>query len=257
MTAASTSAVASFDPHASSYDAVAESAIGREFRRRVHAVLEPLIGAETTLLDLGCGTGIDLAWASERVATAHGVDPSAEMVALAAQQCASAANVTVEVSPGETVQLDEPVDMLVSNFGAINCMGPLDALGAQISNLVRPDGRAVLVTMPHRCPWELLLAAARRDRALWNRRGGEGADPSHPGLTIRYANANDLSDALPAFELEHCESLGLALPTFEQRHWFEDRGRLLRIGAAADRGLAALGGRLGWGDHLITVWRRR
>ena len=69
-----------FDPVAGTYDDVATSELGRVLRDRVHAALAPHVGSGVRMLDLGCGTGIDAAWAADRGAIVTAVDASDGMV---------------------------------------------------------------------------------------------------------------------------------------------------------------------------------
>lgn len=245
-----------FDSHARNYDAVALSRLGREHRNRVHRVVEPLIDGRTQVLDLGCGTGLDSAWLAPRVESVHAVDPSTEMVAIATARLGDA-NVTLQVGTSGAVSGHERFDVVLANFGAVNCVESFEEFGADLVRLLQPEGHAVLVTMPAVSPVERLVALSRRNRSLWNRRtNGPATAAGYQGLELTYADGSQLAKSMPQLELVHAEALGLVLPGFEYRHALEHRTRLTRVLAAIDRRVGRVGAWLGWGDHIITVFRK-
>ena len=246
-----------FDEHAATYDAVAQSTLGRVLRERVYAVVEPLLGKGTSVIDLGCGTGIDTAWLADRTERVLAVDPSPEMVALTQQRCAHLGNVECVVGTASDLVDRTPANLMLANFGALNCAGPIATLGPMLASLVAPGGWLVATIMPATCPIEWAVGAATRNTELRTRRTSpQVAVDGYADLEVRYFTPKALASALDGFELVHTESLGLILPPFEQRAWVEERPRLLGALAAADRRLGALGARLGWGDHVIAVLKR-
>ncbi len=248
---------ATFDAHAGDYDTVALSFVGREYRNRVHAVVAPLVDSASRVLDLGCGTGIDTVWISTIVDHVDAIDPSPEMIEVATDRTRAAGNVKVALGAIESVAGHGPFDLVLANFGAINCVLSLESAGRHIEQCLAPGGHAVLVTMPHVSPVERLAALMRRNRELWGRRSnGPTNIAGYQGLAIIYSNASQLADHLPGLELVSAESLGMVLPGFEQRGLVEDRPRLGAALAWLDRRLGPVGGRLGWGDHVIAVFQK-
>ncbi len=244
-----------FDRHAASYDTVAESVLGTELRRRVHRVVGPLLAANMRVADIGCGTGLDATWLAPQVRSVVAVDQSPTMVELATQRCSSLANVAVHTADVARLHLSEPVDLVLANFGVINCIDDLEQFAERLAALLVPGGRVVAVTMARWCPIELAVGCATLNRGLITRRI-RGAD--YDGLPIRYASARGIAAAFAArFELESAEALGTFLPPFEQRRWVETRPRLHSTLATADRQFARIGAVCGLGDHHIVVLRKQ
>ena len=242
-----------FDADAAGYDTIAESALGSELRRRVRVVLDRVTAPGDHVADLGCGSGIDAEWLAPQVRRVSAFDVSAEMVALTKDRCRRFSNVATRRADVGTLALDEPVDLVLCNFGVVNCVGDLRAFGHRLQAMVRPGGYAVIVTMPRWCPLELVVGITTGNRELiGRRRGGHYRD-----IALRYASANRLHDALPRdFELVSAESLGLVLPPIEQRSLLQARPRLLSALAVVDERISRVGAKLGWGDHHITVFRQ-
>jgi len=247
-----------FDEHAAGYDAVAESALGIELRARVHAVLDGLIGPDMLVADLGCGSGIDAEWLATRVASVAAFDSSADMIRIARQRCANQRNATFVQADVAALALDTPVDLVVANFGAVNCVGDLSSFGVRLHDMLKPGGRAVVVTMPRWCPMELAVGVSTLNKRLvQRRRAGAPNSPAYGGLDVRYASATRLAEAFsPTLILSHAESLGLVLPPFEQRGLLQNRPRPLGLLADLDRRLGPFGARIGWGDHHLCVFER-
>ncbi len=248
-----------FDDRAVGYDDIAQSALGTVLRQRVHDVVAPLVNPSSTVADLGCGTGIDAAWLATRVSAVAAFDASAEMARLTRRRCAQHANVSVSQADAATLELPDPVDLVLVNFGVVNCLGELEAFGARLRDMLKPGGVAVIVTMARWCPIELGIAVATANRELLRRRRDHSVTSGeYQGLMVRYASARDLAREFGShFQLAHAESLGLALPPYEQRGWVQNRARLRRVLAGADRSLGALGARAGLGDHHLAVFRAK
>ena len=123
----------------------------RRFRRRTLdlANLQP----GESVLDVGCGTGTLLIEAAKRVGAAgaaHGIEPSAEMVAHARRK-ASARGVTVNVQEGSADRLpysDAAFDVVFSTLVLHHLPSPMqaEAIG-EMRRVLRPGGRLVIVDM--------------------------------------------------------------------------------------------------------------
>ncbi|MEM9713256.1 MAG: methyltransferase domain-containing protein [Actinomycetota bacterium] len=248
---------ASFDAHAASYDAVALSSVGRCHRARVHERLDQVLAGRdrADVIDLGCGTGLDAEWLAERGANVLAVDPSAEMRELTRARCRHLDGVIV--AAGDLDRVDEldvgdaSVDIVLADFGVVNCASDLPGLGRWLRRVLRDGGVAVFVAMTPRCPPELLEGVLGRNRGLLTRRRRSDHD-GYPGLHVRYLTAGSLADEL-GLRLRSADALGTVLPTFEQRRLVEARPRTLRLLDRIDRAIAPAAVRLGLGDHHLAV----
>ncbi len=106
----------------------------------------------STVLDLGCGAGVDLLIAALLVGTkgrAIGIDITPKMVLKAKEHAklAGFSNVEVLENSFEKMDLeDESVDVVISN-GAINLTGCKESVFAEIYRVLKPGGRIMFADM--------------------------------------------------------------------------------------------------------------
>ena len=120
------------------------------------AVGNPFTHAEIkkgdTVLDLGCGAGVDLLVASLLVGDegkVFGVDITPKMVEIATAHAKEldAKNIKVLESSFDAIDLeDESVDVVISN-GAINLTSCKESVFAEIFRLLKPDGKIFFADM--------------------------------------------------------------------------------------------------------------
>ena len=240
-----------FDEAAATYDEVAESDLGRALRARVHDRLRPLICSGDVVLDVGAGTGIDAAMYAGWGASVTALEPSIAMARIARGRAADRVEVAVE-SLESWAGADDAFDVVVSNFGALNCVPDLQPAIDRLVGACRPGGHIVLVVMGRCAPWEVAGGIRHRDGDRIRRR-----TRGHAG-EVSYWSPRAVSRAMgERAQLVVVESLGWALPTFAQRQVVDGRPRTLRALAWLDRAMARPLGRIGVGDHWIGRWTRR
>jgi arsenite methyltransferase len=132
-----------------------------------HAIAPLPAGA--TVVDVGCGGGMDLllaAWHVGPTGRAIGVDMTAEMRAQAQSGARALALTHVEVKDGDATQLpvdDGSVDVVISN-GVLNLVPLKDRAIAEIARVLTPGGRVQIADI---VIGEELPERALRDIDLW------------------------------------------------------------------------------------------
>ena len=123
-----------------------------------------------TVLDLGCGGGIDTLLAARAVrdggGVAVGLDPGPEMLRLAEGNARRSGLADVRWLQGHAEEIplpDAAVDVVISN-GVVNLLPDKDAAFAEVWRVPRPGGRMVMADMVLRAdlPPDLMT-----DLALW------------------------------------------------------------------------------------------
>ena len=125
--------------------------------------------AGSTVVDVGCGGGMDLllaAWHVGPTGRAIGLDMTAEMRAHAQAGARAVALTHVEVRDGDATQLpvdDGSVDVVISN-GVLNLVPQKDRAIAEIGRVLKPGGRLQIADI---VIGEELPDTALRDIDLW------------------------------------------------------------------------------------------
>ncbi|MBM4367390.1 MAG: class I SAM-dependent methyltransferase [Deltaproteobacteria bacterium] len=193
------------------------------------------------VLDVGCGDGADAKLLAAAGYDVQGIDVSPGMVARA-----RAGGVRAEVADADHLPGDA-CDLVLANFGVVNCLPSLDGLARGAGRVLRPGGVVMLVTMCRHAPMESLSRVAR---GRWPRRRG-AARVAGQWVPVYYRDPGELIAAFSgAFDAERVEGLGVLVPP-------PDEGgsgtRLAGLDALVSR--LPLARRLG--DHALVVLRRR
>jgi len=104
--------------------------------------------SDKTVLDLACGDGTDLLEYALRGADCSGIDASSELVTIAQKRCPG---IPIVVGDMESLPYaDASFDLVVTKY-AIQTLRQLDRTFSEISRVLKPNGRVVLLTVhPYR-----------------------------------------------------------------------------------------------------------
>jgi len=256
-----------FDAVAADYDRrEADNPIMRVMRERSLATLDRTFARGSTLLDVGCGTGTEALWLTERGRLVFGVDSSPQMLEVLARRAAEA---DLEVGTrlmraGDLMNLagelgEGSFDGAYSSFGALNTESSLEPSLAALSRLVRRGGRIVLGVMNRWCLAEmaLLTARGRAGQALRRTRSPINVGVGSNVVEVRYPSWRQLKRELnPRFRVISVQALPLLLLPYS---WpaFAARPGLFKLVERLDGVLAGRRPFAWWGDHLLVVVERR
>ena len=198
-----------FDRLAARYDEVwTNSEAGRLQRDAVWRHLDPLIARGDRILDIGCGTGEDAVHFAGLAGQVLALDVSPEMVRVARGR-----GVNARVLPIEGIHMFAiAFDMVLSNFGGLNCIRDLSTLRETLARLVRPRGFLAICLMNRFCLWESMYYSVRGQFKKAVRRWGGEATTSE-GLSLFYPSSKQVRHALlPGFDLVTDVGVGILVP---------------------------------------------
>ncbi|RMG64621.1 MAG: class I SAM-dependent methyltransferase [Calditrichaeota bacterium] len=245
-----------FDRLAERYESDFESnPLARYQRRRVHALLAPLLKPGLRLLDVGCGTGADFPFYRQAGVQVTALDVSPAMLARARRR-AEQLHWPVELlcQDFNDFQPEQPFHGAVFNFGVLNAFSNPAATLVRAARMVLPAGFALVVVMPPLHPaWmagQLLHGqwTSLRQRCLHRTL----TLPS--GFTVRYVDRRDIP---PCWQVLRAVSLGLLLPPPGRLKADRRPPAALKLACLLDRLCtsflpAALGG-----DHVAYLLKRK
>lgn len=239
-----------FDRLAGSYDQTWTNApVGRLQRSAVWRELDPLIHSGTRVLDLGCGTGEDALHFQRLGAEADAIDGSPKMAEAARRKGVPARFLLIE----EAARLQGSYDLVLSNFGALNCVKDLPALRAPLAALTRPGGVLAICVLHRFCLWESCYFASRGQFQKARRRWGGEAETSS-GLRVFYPSARTLRDAFaPDFRVTRDLGIGVVVPPSYVSNLSP---ALLHCFAACDARIAATPAGRAIADHRLFLFTR-
>ncbi len=235
-------AAQAFNALAPSYDQRwTRAPIGRLQREAFWRHAAPYFANARRVLDLGCGTGEDALRLMRSGISVRAIDASPRMVAIARSRGVDACVLAIE----QAGSLEERFDVVLSNFGALNCVAGLSKI--PFARLLKPGGYAVLCLLSRFCLWEtlwfLLHADPRRAARRWL-----GRATTRAGLPVFYHRPRPAGLALIAQA-----GIGLAVPP---SYVGRIPGLLLRAAARLDRHLAARPLFRSMADHTLLIFQR-
>ncbi|TWB39558.1 class I SAM-dependent methyltransferase [Nitrospirillum pindoramense] len=253
---------AAFDRFADDYDTgFAHSIPGRWLRHAVWRRVAPHVRRGMRALDLGCGTGEDALWLAHAGARVTAADGSPAMLRVTADKAARFGmgdRVDTRIvdlnAPGD---LGGPHDVVLSNFGALNCAMDLAPLVRALDRAVAPGGVVALVVMGRLCAWETLWYGPRLRRTAVRRWSGRStADIGGTTIPIRYWTPGGIARAFaPSFQVLSVHPVGLFLPPSDLFARLERHPRRLTRLMRWERRAADWSGLAGLADHHLTLLR--
>jgi ubiquinone/menaquinone biosynthesis C-methylase UbiE len=260
-------ATMAFNRLAADYDRLASGELFDHQRRRTHTLFEQWVPAGGRVLEIGCGTGLDTVFLARRGNEVVACDPSTEMQRLAlGRASASGLGRRVQVIDCGLQNLPSLLDALggirfdavVSNFGALNCVGDLAPLRSITTMHLRPGGSLLLCVMGRHCLWEMAYLWAT-GRSAQRRRSGTRVPVAGIDVPTYYHATDDLRRSLgDDISLTHVFGVGvLSPPPYLESRW--QRAPALVRGAVtgADRLVSSWPIVSRCGDHVLTRWVKR
>ncbi len=255
---------AAFDSVAHDFEETLENDITRAFRRTVYETVQALVPTGARILDLNCGIGIDTVALAQEGYRASGVDISPRMINQAKGRARKSGTMSVEfaVSSFDDLSLFSTgtIDLVLSNFGGLNCSPSLERCAAEAARVIKPGGYFVAVVMPRVSLWEIISGVARLDfPSAFRRIGGSAAATGFRGNTFSvtyYSPASFHEFFSKWFALRHLRGMNVFSPP---PHAVRFRARHPLLSSLLERWesrVAAVPVIRSMGDHFMIVLQR-
>ena len=251
-----------FDAVAPRYerDNAANPIIAR-MRARSIALVRERIPAGASLLDLGCGPGVDAVHLAQCGYSITAIDWSPEMAReTAGRVAAEGLEGRIRVRTLGIHELDAlapaSFDGAYANLGPLNCVPDLTAAAEAVGRRLRPGGRLIASVIGRICPWEIARYAAsgnwRRVAVRFERRSVPVPLENHVVWTRYYRPAEFAAAFAPAgFRAMSVTALGLFLPPPYLQGFSSRHPRLVGWLDRLEARTAALPGLRQCGDHFL------
>lgn len=265
-------AAAAFSAVSPIYDAETET---NPMVRRVRSLalrhLRALFAPGETVLELGCGTGVEAVALAGGGLSVVATDVAPGMLRATAARVAAAGlddRVTLHRTPAADLG-----DLLVryghgafagaySSFGPLNCEPDLPATASALRELIRPGGVLAVSVINRYHPFEFAWYAAHGDlgRAVrrWRGHAAGTVSPTLPHRVHTYYYTPGAFARLfaPHFRPIRCRALLLLLPPPYLAHLVDRFPRLFRLAGSLEERVAAWPGLRGLGDHFYMELER-
>ena len=254
---------AAFDAVASTYDAdFGANPIALRLRARIYGLIQELIPRGGNILDINCGTGTDAWFLSSLGYRVHGIDVSHGMIEIARRKAAGSSGISFRVCSFEQLYdaIGQKFDLVLSNFGGMNCTADLGKVATQVAAATMPGGYFVAVVMPPFSLWETLsgLLRNRSDVAFRRLNGTASAVGFRPfRFEVTYYSPRSFSSSfLSKFALERIIGLNIASPPPSAHFFARKHPVLTSILERIDRVIGSIPLVRSLGDHFIVILRR-
>lgn len=254
-----------FDSIAATFDSTLENEITLRLRVKIYSLIETLVPLRSRLLDINCGTGIDGINLSMRGYRVSGIDISQKMIAAAKKKLDSENFKNVDFSVLSFDRLSSQTfpaaDLVLSNFGGLNCTADLRSVISGIASVTKPGGFFVGVIMPPFSLWEFFAFGLRLDWSHAVRRFRDHADATgfkSASFPVYYHLPSTVARVFsPFFALKNIIGLNIMSPNPQSTRFATVNPHLTSMLNSLDELIERLPLFRSIGDHYIIILQKR
>jgi len=235
----------------------------RALRAYVQQLMLKSLPAGGTVLELGCGTGIDAAFLAGNGFRVFASDPAPGMLRTTARRCETMKEeVSLICLPAEHLASirDRSMDGILSNFGALNCVEDLGPVIEDAYHVLRDNGIFFLVLMNRFSITEILayLRTGRVRQAFrrWRRNGVHVRVGSKNVLTWYHSLRTIKRLIRKTFSIQEIIGLNILTPPPAFDRFYEKHPGLIAFADRCEKRIDRLPFLSALGDHMIIVLER-
>jgi ubiquinone/menaquinone biosynthesis C-methylase UbiE len=257
-----------FDSVAAAYDGPrGNNELIQCMRAEMWRWLASVFKAGDSLVDLGCGTGLDAVHLASQGYRITATDWSPQMVQRTVDRARESGMsdrvLALNIGAHELNRLAETAsyDGAYSNLGPLNCVPDLADVSRECARLLKPGGALVFTVIGRLCPWEIAhyLRKGRWSRAMlrFARKVVPVGMNNHTIWTRYYAPREFYKAFSSEFKLEHFRGICAFAPPPYLTFVRENYPRLHRTLWRMDQRMGGWPALRGFGDHFLIILRKR
>jgi ubiquinone/menaquinone biosynthesis C-methylase UbiE len=255
-----------FNAAAGTYDAdFTHSATGRMQRNIIWNYLDRVLAGRKKLniLEMNCGTGEDATWLASKGHMVTATDISERMLEATLSRSRKAGlsdwitTKRLNIAAPDSYPNGETYDLVLSNFGGFNCVGPdaIEQAFHSLAGLLSSRGRLVAVVMSRSCAWEWIYFLSKgKFSSAMRRRRKQPIQVTVGNSTVStwyYSPAQLKKLSAPIFDTIKVVPVGFFLPPSYLEPYFSKRPqRLKRLNNLEER-ISSSGVLARFADHFI------
>ncbi len=250
-----------FSEVASEYDrSFSDKPYVRALRARVQRTMSERFAHSGTILELGCGTGIDAVFLAAQGYRIIATDPSKGMIQMATRRAAAAGKEIcfMQLRAEELSCIrSNSVDGILSNFGALNCVSNLETVLHESNRILRDNGVFILTLINKFSAVETLAylrhGHIRQAFRRWTR-GGVSVPVGSGSVLTYYHSLSSLKKMIQGtFTIREVVGLNILTPTPSFESAWQRHPRLTAFASAVERAIDSLPVVSTLGDHFVVV----
>ncbi len=259
-----------FNGIANSYDHEFTSSITGKLQRNITwKYLDKYLpkGRPLKILEINCGTGTDAYHLQEKGHQLIATDLSNKMIEVAQSKATSNPQqhtIQFEVCAFSNLYQQykgQQFDLIFSNFGGLNCADrkELEQLNRDLSNLLAPGGKLILILMGKHCLMEKLYFLLNGKPGQVNRRSKPADAHLAEGIFQQtyYYSVKELGNIFNSFQLNIKKPVGLFIPPSYLNRQMQNHPVLLRTLLFFEKCLGNISSFSNFGDHLFIVSEKK
>jgi 2-polyprenyl-3-methyl-5-hydroxy-6-metoxy-1,4-benzoquinol methylase len=250
-----------FGQMADIYDGLQETnAIVNMMRQKFYNVILGTVCTPAGILELNCGSGIDAHFLADKGYKVLATDVSEKMLNNAILKGYKNNLTFKQLNFNELDKIDGDFDLIISNFGGLNCYNDLSFISAHTARLLKPGGYFIATVMPRISFWELALVFKGEFKRGFRRLKEKGtmANVGDKKIFVKYYHPTSFYNHFRNdYKLISTKTLSVFFPPPTALNWFNTHPKFSSLLYKMDLLIENLFISAFCGDYYIAVLQKK